>query len=140
MRTPRWMIGLVSTIGGSVLLLGGCQQPRPHTLASDEVAAYQYPKVVVLHPVMAKDLVLSPAVVESTTRTSTMAVRVPIRSIRDYPIAMQYRITFFAQGQRLLTPQPAWQSLTLGPRQRAVVQANALSMDAVDWQLELRPQ
>ena len=67
-----------------------------------------------------------------------MLVRAPIRSRTDHTQYLEYRVIFFAADQQQLTRNPVWYPLQLGARSRQVISANSISLDATNWELQIR--
>jgi hypothetical protein len=130
-------------------LLAGCAKdvdpgPPPDLVRGTPTPAWDpqpvYPNVA-LSPGLDRMLVLvaseGPAVAASDGVTP-LRVRVPLRSTADDDLLVQYRFFFYGPGKEPLTENPVWHAATIPARQRQWFTANALSLRANDWDLEVR--
>lgn len=136
MKTPLLLAALATF---SVAALAGCDTmrgtPSPRV---DPQPAQSYPKVAVPDPALARSLGVNPQTVVQTSGSETpLTVVVPVRSLVDNVMRVQYRWLWFdAMGRQV--GQTTWANESLGPRLEVRFQGNATTLDARDWRLEIR--
>lgn len=125
----------------SVSLLAACQQDTvkpPFTPATDPLPAQYYPAIT-LEPALAGALVVDPGriVTDNPTMTTPLSVQVPIRSMADRMIKVQYEFQWFdAQGREV--GRSGFKQEQFPARQQVMLAGNALSSAATGWRLEIR--
>jgi len=124
-----------------VVLTVGCSSPdtvmAPHTPPADPLPEGAYPNVVLLDDLQ-QVLVREQPNVTPASDIEPMRVRVPIRSVVDTNLNLEYRFIFYNDDRDQLTRNPTWQPLVLPRRVRRYVQANAIQLAATYWELEIR--
>lgn len=132
-------LGLISAV-----LLGGmpgCAQDKvrgPSTANIDQLAPENYPKLVIEEPALAKVMAVTPArVVVDRPADRPMSVTVPVRSIADNTMRVQYRYIWFDdKGREVRTGE--WRREVFAPRVERQLQGAAVDMKSTDWRLEVR--
>jgi uncharacterized protein YcfL len=132
-------LALTCTLGLS-LLIAGCHDPVRPTPGDrlDPLHPAAYPRVAMLEG-LDVGLGLQPPIVEEATGTRPMSVTVPVRSLVDYPINIQYQYQFLDDKGRLIDTRERWRFVHIDPRVQTQLQGSAMDLDAVDWRLQLRP-
>ncbi len=121
----------------TLMTLGGCAaNTNPPTPGQDPVPASAYPQVIVSPSLTSRLVADEPIVVPATD--IPLAVRVPVRSVDQHAMFLEYRFIFYGPNKKQLTQNPVWRSVTFPPRTRRMVSANAISLEAMDWELEIR--
>lgn len=131
---------VILTVG---LMLGGCAAKDPLMAPAqprnDPLPASAYPQLVTLEG-LDEGLGFWPPIVEPSTPERPMDVTVPVRSMVDYPLNVQYRFEFLDDlGRPLRSNIDGWGFIHMEPRLRVVLRGNAIGDDARDWRLYLRP-
>lgn len=122
-----------------ILMLGvGCRDTiqAPPTARTDPLGG-NYPHNVAidgLHEV----LVVEDAIVDESTSTRPMRVSVPVRSVSDRRVTVQYRFLFFDESGRELRYDSGWRRETIEPGLQRQFDATALQTAAADWRMEIR--
>jgi hypothetical protein len=112
-----------------------CDSTRaPRTPAEDRVA--KYPNIVLIDR-LDRDLVASQPIVKPATDLTPLSVVAPIRSISDEPLYLKYCFVFLDADGKALS-DPVWYEVTFLDRAQRNLSANAISLKAVDWRLEIR--
>lgn len=109
----------------------------PNTAAPDPLPAGAYPQVV-LHDGLEQSLVKEQPQVRRATDSVPMKVKVPLRSVIDSGTTVEYRFVFRDAMGDDTTTNPIRRTLTFPPRTRRFVEATAISLKAVQWELEVR--
>ena len=124
-----------------VIALAGCKGPdtvkAPGTPRPDPLAGAQ-PKQVALSG-LDQVLVAGEPVVEPSTEQKPMRVNVPVRSVSDDRLAVQYRFIFQDEKGRPLDTNPSWKFRMLEPRLSTSFEGQSLQRRAADWRLVIRP-
>ncbi|MCC6427890.1 MAG: DUF1425 domain-containing protein [Phycisphaerales bacterium] len=130
---------LALSLLSAALALPGCDTVRaPYAPAGDPLPASNYPKVAYLDKELPGMLVADPAVViVDRPEGRPMKVTVPLRSVVEHTMRLQYQYTWRDSLGRPVG-QSGWIFTRVEPRVQVPFQANALSMDATDWRLEVR--
>jgi uncharacterized protein YcfL len=119
--------------------LGGCDTTRPPAAGlPDPVAGNLYPKITLdgnLQQFMAIDY--TRVVVTQPTADTAIAVQVPARSQADNDMNIQFQYTWLDAAGRQVGLS-GWRTVTLPNRRQQMLAANALTREAVDWQLDIR--
>jgi hypothetical protein len=118
-------------------LLGniGCDTTRaPRTPSADRVT--NYPNIVLIDR-LDRDLVASQPIVKPATNDTPLSVVAPIRSISDKPLYLKYCFVFLDADGKALS-DPVWYEIAFLDRTQRNLSANAISLKAVDWRLEIR--
>ncbi|MEM1444455.1 MAG: DUF1425 domain-containing protein [Planctomycetota bacterium] len=111
----------------------------PNTAAPDPLPASAYPQIV-LHGGLEQEIVKERPVVTAAQPTVPMSVRVPLRSVIDGHRVLQYRFVFFDASGGIVSDNPVYRTVSFPPRTRRFIEAQAISLEAVDWELEVRPR
>jgi Protein of unknown function (DUF1425) len=137
-NTHKWLAA--ATLAGLMSVVG-CKGPdlvmAPNTTADDPLPTGAYPEIVLLDG-LEKRLVKQGIDVQPTSSTTPMTVRALVRSVVDAQTSVQYRFLFFGPGGEPLTRNPVWREKVIQPRTRVTFEANAINMDAVSFELEIR--
>lgn len=137
------MRGIARGFAVSALLLwavAGCAAPDPHMTppqpSMDPLP--DYPQIVALEGLSMRLLVDHP-MVEASSAERPLRVTVPVR-LRGMGDAanVQYVFQFFDASGRPLDKGDSWRFVRLESRAQEYLEANAMSTEAVDWQLTLR--
>ncbi|MBL8963756.1 MAG: DUF1425 domain-containing protein [Phycisphaeraceae bacterium] len=136
-RALAWATALAATLGSAALT--GCDTVKaPYAPGGDQVPASNYPKVAFYDKELSGMLVVDPnIVVVDRPEGRPMKVTVPLRSVSDHAMKLQYQ---FLWRDSLGRPvgESGWRYTRVEPRVQVPFQANALTQDAVDWRLEVR--
>lgn len=129
---------------GCLSALSACQSTptpaptyAPASPGLDPLPAEAYPQIV-LHDGLENVLVTEQATIRWARNTRPMMVRIPFRSLSDTSVGAQYRFVFYNSEGDQTTTQPTWRTVSFPPRTRRFVEASAISLEATDWELELR--
>lgn len=118
----------------------GCRQvidEPPYGVKPDNVSEAQYPQIAT-EGKLANHLSYAKPVVRDDGPTP-ISVSVPIR-LRDHKaVNAQYRFTFLGADGAPVDPPMDWRFMALPPRLQVFMEGSALSNEAVDWRLEIRP-
>lgn len=121
-------------------LSAGCQDNvrAPAAVRSDPLAG-GYPQKVALND-LDHGIVAEEPIVDASTPDRPMRVTVPVRSVVEHPLNVQYRFTFLDdRGRPIRGETGGWRYVNIAPRVQVAVEASALDTNAADWRLELRP-
>jgi hypothetical protein len=128
-------------VAGSTGLLGCGPGPdnvmAPNTAAPDPLPEGAYPEIVLLNG-LEHVVVKEKPTVTGPTSEGPLNVRVPIRSVTDEWLRIEYRFMYSTADGEQLTTDPIWHQQQIAPRTRVFLQSNALSQRATKWQLEIR--
>ena len=127
------------SIAAALAAAVGCadQVKAPHAMRTDPLGA-AYPQHVAMEG-LHKALVVDRPIVDPSTETRPMQVTVPVRSVVEEPIHVQYRFEFRDDRGRPLRSNTGWRFATIAPRTRAYFESNALETAASDWGLTIQP-
>lgn len=104
----------------------------------DQLPTENYPKVYINPPTLAKVMVITPGtVVVDTPADRPMSVTVPLRSIADNSMRVQYRFLWFDDKGRPVR-EGEWIAEMFAPRVERRLQGNAIDLKSRDWRLEVR--
>lgn len=122
------------------LAVAGCNDPQKKTpgMREDPQASAAYPVVSVeagLKRYLGVDS--ERVVVDPADESRPMKVTVPVRSLADNQMSVQYEFTWFDEAGRELG-RSGWQFLALEPRVQRSFSANSLTTRAKGWRLEVR--
>lgn len=120
--------------------LSGCQDTvrAPYTPAVDPLPTAYYPAIT-LEPALQGALVIDPnrIVTDNPTAETPLRVQVPLRSMADRMIKVQYEFQWFdAQGREV--GRTGMKSEQFPARQQVMLTGNAMRSDATGWRLEVR--
>lgn len=122
-------------------LLGitGCQSgPRaPGAGQADPLSEAAYPQIAAVEGLSDHLAFGKPVVSRETDRP--MSVTVPVRSLSNQQISVQYRFEFMDAAGLPLEPAMGWRFLPLPGRVQHFVKGAAIDLGAVDWRLIVRP-
>ncbi len=134
---------LIASVFAFPFGLIGCSaiDKPPHAVKADNVSEAQYPQIATEgnlgnHLSYARPIVRPPG---QANGQSPMSVTVPIRLRDDKPVNAQYRFTFLAADGQPLGPAMDWRFMVLPPRLQVFMEGSAMSDEASDWRLEIRP-
>ncbi len=134
------MTGLVAA-GVLVAGVAGCQPTKvsPDAAIQDPLPVEQYPAVAV-HPALAGAIVSDFARIQWTPGTpgQVASLEVPVRSIAQNPVWVQYRALWF-DGDEMQIGSSEWQRVFLEPQFEQRFSANSGSDEVKYWRLEIRP-
>jgi len=116
--------------------LVGCKSTDPVVPGEDTVNPYPN---VVLDPKLEDKLVSSEPTIRMPTQTEPLRISVPVRSITQHPLNLQYRVIYFGDFGKQTNDYPVWKDFRVMGRTRYVISDNAIDLDAVDWNIEIRP-
>ena len=129
-------LGAVSLLSFGFL---GCESYNaPPTGVADTLPPGVYPKNVVVDG-LADGIVFGDPIVTPSTETKPMRVVVPVRSIADYPINIQYQVQFFDTSRRPLVTNQGFRFMNMAPRVEQFMDVSALDVNAVDYRVLVRP-
>ena len=131
---------LALTTAALVLTAGGCQDTvkAPFTPGVDPLPTPYYPAIT-LEPALNGALVVDPSriVTDLPTPETPLRVQVPLRSMADRMIKVQYEFQWFdAQGREV--GRTGFKSEQFPARQQVMLTGNAMRSDATGWRLEVR--
>ena len=119
------------------VVLSGCDTTPPVGKA-DPIAPGTYPQTVVIDGLVSGVVFGDPIVTVGTDKVP-MHVTLPIRSIVDDPINIQYKVEFFDAAKRPLTnTNQGYRFMNLAPRVEQFMEATALDTNAVDYRVLVR--
>ena len=123
----------------TMVFLAGCRDTvnAPPTARQDPLGG-AYPREVAIEG-LDRAIVVEPAIVDESTDSRPMRVTVPVRSVVDEPLVLQYHFIFRDERGRDLHDS-GWRHQRLEPRLQANLEANARQTAAADWRLEIRPE
>ncbi len=120
--------------------LGGCNKDNvraPEGIRTDPLAG-GYPQNIALSG-LHNALVIGQPVVDSSIADKPMRISVPLRSVAEGTLRVQYRfILLDDRGRPVRTNQEGWRYQVLARRAEVFLETTALDTDAVDWRLEVR--
>jgi uncharacterized protein YcfL len=129
---------LLAALIAAPCLLAGCDTTRPPAAATpDPLPPVSYPQIATDEELKGS-LHYALPIIRSQPDTP-MKVTVPLRLREDEAVNAQYRFTFMdAVGAPV--GQPAdWRFMVLPPRLQVFMEGVAMSPEAADWRLEIRP-
>lgn len=134
-------LALVAVTVAVALPLAACQEDHvraPFTPAADPLPGEYYPAIT-LEPALNGVLVVDPnrIMIDPASPERPMRVQVPIRSLADRMVKVQYEFQWFdAQGREV--GRSGFKSEQFPARQQVMLTANPMRSDAVGWRLEIR--
>lgn len=137
MRTHRLTAAAAAlALAGVALGLAGCDTtaaPFPGRVDP----AQPYPKITPA-PALNELIAFSEPVVTPGIGQRPLAVVTPCRSTQDGVTRVQYQYEWFDQAGRPVG-ESGWKYVVIPARTQVFLESNALSSDAVDWRLTVRP-
>jgi hypothetical protein len=130
--TKSVMIVLTGAVLG--LAVVGCSRVRPPV--QGRLDPYAPPQVTFADSAM-KDRTAVGTPILTRDEGGLLHVTVPFRSAEERQIYIDYRITFVDRNGQVLS-QSAWMPKVLTPNVPDQIQANSMSPQAADFQLDLR--
>lgn len=135
-----WIASLAGFLGPAGC--AGDPQPvdttrAPAAPARDPLPASEYANVVVFDG-LEHHLVLDEPEVREATLVKPFRIRVPIRSIADEPLVLQYRALFYDSERRPIGSEPHWQDLVIPPRAKRHIARTSAKDDTAEWVIEIR--
>jgi uncharacterized protein YcfL len=130
---------LIASVFAVPFVLIGCDvvDKPPHAVKPDNVSEVRYPQIAT-EGSLGNHLSYARPIVRTDGQTP-MSVTVPIRLRDDKPVNAQYRFTFLAADGAPVGPPMDWRFMVLPPRLQVFMEGSAMSTEAVDWRLEIRP-
>lgn len=138
--TSGWRIGMMLAVLMTALVLG-CQDDAfkaPPSPRDDPLPPGTYPRVIALEG-LHKALVTGRPIVEKRSERTPLRVTVPVRSTADVMMNLQYKFEFFDSLGRPLDTRAGWRFIRIAPRTEVTLDASAVSQEAADWRVEIRP-
>lgn len=126
----------------SAVMATGCSNqrselPGPATPIRDPLGTSGYPRVIVSPEI--EGLIIADRPRKTVEpHSGSMVVTLPVRSVYQGTLLIQYRAFFIAQSGEELNPDTPWRDMTLENGARRVIKARSLRDEAVDWRLEIR--
>ncbi len=121
-----------------VTALAACDTVKaPHALRTDPLGG-AYPQNVAIEG-LHKYVVVDQPIVDGPTPNRPLNVTVPLRSVSEGVVNVQYRFEFLDRAGRPLRSSSGFKFATLEPRTQVFLESNALDTNAVDWRLLVRP-
>ncbi len=138
-------LALTSTLtAGLITGLAGCNtDPVKPPLGSrpDQLPASQYPKVNIVddNRQLQNFLVIDGGsiVAIGPVDDKPLNVMVPVRSTADNRMRLQYQF-YWRDSNGVTIGQSGWRRYEAEPRTQFQASANAITLEAVDWRLEIR--
>ena len=132
-------------LAGSIMLASmatlGCESPdlvmAPNTASQDPLPAAAYPQIV-LFDGLERALVKEKPTVQPADETTPLRVSVPLRSVIDQGVTVEFKLVFRDAVGNDTNRNPVWRTITFPARGREFIRANAVSLDAVEWELQVR--
>lgn len=119
-------------------LAQGCNSKPPYTPSPDPIPARAYPNIV-LAPALDGAVVVNEPTVLKADEMRPLRISIPLRSFVDRTLILEYRFLYYDANRHPLTDNPVWKSIEIAPRHRAVLSSNSISLDAVDYEVQIRP-
>ncbi len=121
------------------VIMTGCDTIQaPDAARQDPLPEGAYPRQVVLEG-LNKGVVTGRPVVDEPTADQPMRVSVPVRSVTDKELNVQYRFEFFDARNRPTRDQPGWRYVRIAGKSSVTAESAATDTNAVGWRLEIRP-
>lgn len=125
-----------------MMVLPGCKGQdnvkAPQTIRTDPLAG-GYPQNIALAG-LHEGVVIGQPMVDAATADQPMQVAVPLRSVADHTLRVQYKFMFLdGRGRPVKSNLDGWRYQVLAPRAEVFLEASAMDTDAADWRLEVRP-
>ena len=120
--------------GMMALSVAGCNHVRPPIEPRND--PYATGQVFCDSEQLKSDIAVKPVVL-TRDEAGLLHVLVPLRSVIDRQLHVQYRFTFFGAGRQMLN-QTGWFDKTLTPNTPDQVTFNSTSGEASDFQMDLR--
>ena len=138
----RSVVQVTLAVLSLVIFAAGCSSPdtvaAPDTPAGDPLPEDAYPQIILQGRDLKQLVVKEAPNVTPASDVEPMRVRVPIRSVVDTTLNLEYRFIFYNEDRDQVTRNPTWQPLVLPRYTRRYVQANAIQLAASYWELEIR--
>jgi uncharacterized protein YcfL len=120
----------------AALLIAGCAKP-PGRAKPDPVSEAEYPQISAQGWLDNRVAYGKPTV--RYGEDQPLEVSAPVRLLMSNPRKVQYRFIFLAPDGKRLTPQMDWRYKELPARAQTFLEGSAMSTEAKDWRLEIRP-
>lgn len=118
-------------------LLVGCDTKPPVAAKPDPLPPVSYPQIAT-EGKLGNDLYYARPIVRMEPGTP-MKVIVALRLRDDESANVQYRFTFMDELGAPLDPPMDWRFMVLPPRLQVFMEGVAMSSEAREWRLEIRP-
>jgi len=130
---------LLCTVG--LLCSAGCQPTAvtPQRVNPDDRPPTALSKNVTIEQLNG-DIVAGDPIVKTGVGSDLAYVAVPIRSLADRALDIEYRFEFFDSERQQAGEKLRWRRLHIGQRVEAQIDAFAPETGATDWALAIRPQ
>ena len=120
------------------LIIAACDTVQAPPSPRGDPLSGAYPTNVAIDG-LSDDLVVDTPIVTPSTPDRPMNVVVPVRSVTDKKLALQYQFIFMDDRGRPLRPMGGWQYITVEPKLQIFMEGSALNTAAKDYRLEIRP-
>jgi hypothetical protein len=123
------------------VLAGGCKSnpdiaPSPG-MGDPYVAPLNDPQISILSPELRPYLGFHPAIVTKDGERP-MSVEIPVRNLTYNKYLLEYRILFYDENGRELSPVMGWEFVPMDPKQIVRMKRSAMGVEAADYRLEVR--
>ena len=122
------------------VVAAGCKSndtlPSPG-MADPYPAPLNDPNITIVSPELRPWLGFQPAIVIDDGERG-MHVEQPMRNLTYEKYLLEYRILFYDENGRELTPVMGWEFISLDPKQLVRLKRSAMSTDAKDYRIEVR--
>lgn len=141
MFSKTMSVCVMMVAAASLLILPGCKGQdnikAPQTIRTDPLAG-AYPQNIALSGLQ-NAIVIGQPIVDPATADNPMKVSVPLRSVADGTLRVQYKFIFMdGRGRPVKSNNDGWRYQVLAPRAEVFLENNSMDTDAVDWRLEVR--
>lgn len=137
---PELRLTLSALCLAGLLAGAGCQAgpvTAPGAISSRTQPATLSKNVTILE--LDGTVVVGAAIVEGGGDTPLARVIVPIHSMADHDLDIEYRFELFNSEHRLVDGMGRWRSLHVGPQVQVQIEAFAPQTGVADWALTIRP-
>lgn len=137
---PAPAFALAVALVALTLGLAGCRQTGPNTVERDPDVGFDnpYPRVTYQMGLTESEIVYDRPSVRRAEGNRPLEVTVPLRSLKDEQIAIQYQFVFYDEQGQLVRPAADWRRAVVPGRSVLYVTSNATSLAGDDWRLLLR--
>lgn len=132
------LLATVPTALVVMLAMAGCDTIQAPPSPRGDPLEGNYPTNVAIEG-LSDELVVERPIVTPSTANVPMSVVVPVRSVTDDKLILQYRFIFLDARGRPLSQPPSWRYITVEPKLRIFMEGSALSTTAADYNIEIRP-
>jgi len=107
---------------------------------SEVILVENYPSILLRDGLHKQLTLLEEPNVKAPTASSTLSVRVRLRSVADKTLLVRYRFRFYGADREVLTPNPVWYTVDIPSTHDRTFEARALQHSAAQWELEVAKQ